>query len=197
MDSFFSSKSTAWVSDSTCLSERPEQITHLARGVVEGGQEPTGRLRWPHVLAVVIAAVIGLMVILPPTAIFERRGDEPDERPLPRIVVLPFENLGPPEDEYFADGITDELISRLTAVSGLQVISRTSAMYYKGKDVPLKQIGEELDVGFVLEGTIRWDRTADGHGRIRISPKLVRVDGDTQLWGERFDREIVDVFSVQ
>ena len=94
----------------------------------------------------------------------------------PRIVVLPFENLGPPEDEYFASGITEEITSRLAAVSGLQVISRTSAMQYKGSAPPdIRQIGEELDVGYyVLEGTIRWDRSGESHGRVRITPQLIR-----------------------
>ncbi len=107
------------------------------------------------------------------------------EASMPRIVVLPFENLGSPEDEYFADGITEELISRLAAVSGLQVISRTSAMYYKDKNLPLKQIGDELDVGYVLEGTIRWDRSGGGHGRVRITPQLIRVSDDSHLWSEQ------------
>ena len=86
-------------------------------------------------LAIGIAAVIALLVILPPEALFERRGETPTDEPVPRIVVLPFENLGSPEDEYFADGMTEEIISRLAAVSGLQVISRTSAMYYKDRQI--------------------------------------------------------------
>ena len=167
----------------------------------EGGeyavQVRTGKTRWPHLLAIGIAAVIGLLVILPPEALFERQGETPTDEPVPRIVVLPFENLGPPEDEYFADGITQELISRLAAVSGLQVISRTSAMYYKGKSVPLKQIGDELDIGYVLEGTIRWDRSGGGHGRVRITPQLIRVADDSHLWSERYDRVLEDIFEVQ
>ena len=79
--------------------------------------------------------------------------------------MLPFENLGSPDDEYFADGITEEITSRLAAVSGLQVISRIQRTYRYRKigNLPVRQIGEELDVGYVLEGTIRWDRSGEGH----------------------------------
>jgi TolB-like protein len=118
-------------------------------------------------------------------------------REIPRIVVLPFENLGAHEDEYFADGITDEITSRLAAVSGLQVISRSSAMRYSENRPPLQQIGEELDVGYVLEGTIRWDRGGEDHGRVRITPQLTRVADDSQLWSERYDRVLEDIFTVQ
>ena len=76
----------------------------------------------------------------------------------PMIVVLPFENLGAPEDEYFAAGITEEITSRLARVSGLGVISRKSALYYAGTDKTARQVGEELGVDFLLEGTVRWAR---------------------------------------
>ena len=113
------------------------------------------------------------------------------------IVVLPFENLGAPDDEYFADGITEEITSRLAAVSGLRVRSRTSAMQYKERRPPLRQIGQELDVGYVLEGTIRWDRGETGHGRVRITPQLIRVSDDSHMWSERYDRVLEDIFAVQ
>jgi serine/threonine-protein kinase len=195
---------------SKCLEKRPEDRFNSAHDLsitlgtldtiasVPAIQEQSFFVkRWPHVLAVVIAAVIALLVIWPPEALFERGAIEPALEPLPRIVVLPFENLGSPEDEYFSDGITDEITSRLTAVSGLEVISRTSAMYYKGRHLPLSQVGEELNVGYVLEGTIRWDHGGEGHGRVRITPQLVRVDDDTHLWSDRYDRMLDDIFDVQ
>jgi serine/threonine protein kinase/tetratricopeptide (TPR) repeat protein len=116
---------------------------------------------------------------------------------LPRIVVLPFENLGPPVDEYFADGVTEEITNRLASVSGLQVISRTSAMYYKGRKIPLRQIGDELEVEYALEGTIRWDRAGKGPERVRITPQLIRVDDDSHIWGDRYDRVMDEIFTVQ
>ena len=152
---------------------------------------------WPYILAVVIAAAFTLFFVFLPEGLFDRQALQPEEDSLPRIVVLPFENLGLPDDEYFADGITEEITSRLTAVSGLQVISRTSAVYYKGRSVPVKQIGEELDVGFVLGGTIRWDRGQEGYGRVRITPQLIKVADDSHLWSERYDRVLEDIFAVQ
>jgi TolB-like protein/Tfp pilus assembly protein PilF len=114
----------------------------------------------------------------------------------PMIVVLPFENLGDPEDEYFADGMTEEITSRLAVARGLRVISRTSAMQYKKNRPPMKQIGEELGVDFVLEGTVRWART-EGGSRVRITPQLIQVSDDTHLWAETYDRVIEDIFEVQ
>jgi serine/threonine protein kinase/tetratricopeptide (TPR) repeat protein len=116
---------------------------------------------------------------------------------LKMMVVLPFENLGPPEDEYFADGITEEITSRLSALRGLGVISRTSAKHFKESQKTAKQIGEELGVDYVLDGTVQWDRSQGRQGRVRVTPQLIRVSDDTQLWSERFDRVIEDIFSVQ
>ena len=116
---------------------------------------------------------------------------------LKMLVVLPFVNLGLPEDEYFADGLTEELTSRLSAIHRLGVISRTSARQYKESDKTVKQIGEELGVDYVLEGTVRWDRSADRTGRVRVTPQLIRVSDDTHLWTESYDRVIEDIFSVQ
>lgn len=113
------------------------------------------------------------------------------------LVVLPFENLGPIEDEYFADGLTEELTSRLAALHGLGVISRTSARQYKSTNKTVKQIGEELGVDYLLEGTVRWDRSQEDEGRVRVIPQLIRVADDTHLWSDSYDRVIDDIFSVQ
>ena len=152
-----------------------------------------GRLwRWVAVGGLVVAVAAVAIWQLSPRVEAPEPADE-----IPRIVVLPFENLGSPEDEYFASGITEEITSRLAAVSGLQVISRTSALQYKERRPPLRQIGEELAVGYVLEGTIRWDRGDTGHGRVRITPQLIRVADDSHLWSERYDRVLEDIFTVQ
>ncbi len=123
----------------------------------------------------------------------------PVDSPIPKrimLAVLPFENLGAPEDEYFADGITDEITSRLAQLSGLGVISRTSAMQYKDTDKGLRQIGEELGVDYILEGTIRWDKSG-GSDRVRIVPQLIRVSDDVHIWAEQYDRMLTDIFAVQ
>jgi TolB-like protein/Flp pilus assembly protein TadD/tRNA A-37 threonylcarbamoyl transferase component Bud32 len=113
------------------------------------------------------------------------------------VAVLPFENLGAGEDEYFADGITEEITARLAGLHGLGVISRTSTMQYKKTTKTMRQIGQELGVGYVLEGSIRWER-APGHGnRVRVTPQLIRVADDTHLWASVYDTTLADIFAVQ
>ncbi len=112
-------------------------------------------------------------------------------------VVLPFENLGPAEDAYFAAGVTDEISGRLASVSGLGVISRKSAAQYAETAKSIQQIGDELGVDYIIDGTVRWAKQADGSSRVRITPELIEVDSDQQIWTEIYDREIDDIFEVQ
>ena len=113
------------------------------------------------------------------------------------LAVLPFENLGAADDEYFADGITEEIISRLSAVKAIGVISRTSVMQFKGTKKSIRDIGGELGVDYILEGTVRWGKGAQGVSRVRITPQLIQVNEDTHLWSDRYDRVIEDIFDVQ
>jgi len=111
----------------------------------------------------------------------------------PSIVVLPFTNMsGDAELEHFSDGITEELIGRLAQVSGLKVISKTSAFFYKEKDVNLQTIGKELKVGNVLEGSVR-----KSGNKIRISAQLINVVDDTHLWTETYERGMKEGFAIQ
>ncbi len=114
-----------------------------------------------------------------------------------KIVVLPLENLGPESEEYFAAGLTDEITSRLASVSGLRVTSRTSAMQYRGDRPSVEEIGRDLGVDYILAGTVRWSGLDRDDSQVRITPKLVRVADDTQIWAEPYTFEIDDVFSVQ
>jgi len=110
-----------------------------------------------------------------------------------RIAILPFANMSPdPKDSYFADGVTEELISTISNISGLQVISRTSVMGYKGANKRIPEIGQELKVGSVLEGSIR---KADSF--VRITAQLVDVNTDRHLWSQSYDRELKNVFALQ
>ena len=113
----------------------------------------------------------------------------------PVIVVLPFENQGAPEDDYFTAGMTDE-IRRLVGVSGLRVISRRAALGYAGTDKSVPQIGEELGVGHILEGTVDWADAGAG-SRVRISVELIRVADAELVWSNSFDRVIENVFDLQ
>jgi serine/threonine-protein kinase len=108
------------------------------------------------------------------------------------IAVLPFENQSGPDDEYFADGVTDEILNALAHVEGLRVAARTSCFAFKGRREDLRTIGERLDVSTVLEGTVR-----RAGARLRITAQLVNVADGYQLWSERYDREMTDVFEVQ
>ncbi len=113
------------------------------------------------------------------------------------LVVLPFKNLGDPADQYFADGLTEEITSRLASLAGLRVISRTSADQYRGSEKSLKAIGSELGAGYVLEGSVRWERADSGAGRIRVTPQLIQVADDSHLWAEAYEVELTEVFRIQ
>jgi serine/threonine-protein kinase len=114
-----------------------------------------------------------------------------------KLLVLPFENLGPAEDEYFTDGVTEEITSRLAEIPELGVISRTSAIQYKGTQRSIDEIARELDVQYVLEGTVRWERAAAGPSQVRVTPQLIRVSDDTHIWTERYDAVLSEIFQVQ
>ncbi|MEO7476949.1 MAG: hypothetical protein ABIY46_16620, partial [Gemmatimonadales bacterium] len=117
----------------------------------------------------------------------------------PLMAVLPFENLGVPDDEYFADGITDEVRGKLSSLGGLRVIAGGSSKQYKGTTKPLAQIGRELGASYLLVASVRWTKAGDGSRRVRVSPELVHVaDGTpTTRWQQPFDAPLTDVFQVQ
>lgn len=111
----------------------------------------------------------------------------------PTIAVLPFKNLSDdPNDEYFADGLTDEIIRNLSVIDGLEVRSRTSSFAFKGKPRNVRDVGQQLTANLVMEGSIL--RSGE---RLRINAQLVRVADDRPLWSQRFDRQLKDVFAIQ
>ena len=117
----------------------------------------------------------------------------PAPRSQPAIAVLPFDNLsGDPSQDYFSDGMTEDLITDLSQVSGLLVIARNSTFSYKGRAMKVQQVGRELGVQYVLEGSVR-----KSGNRVRINAQLVDARDGHHLWAERFDREITDVFALQ
>jgi len=118
---------------------------------------------------------------------------EPVHLPPKRIAVLPFVNISPdPNDEYFADGLTEEMISRLSRLRGLDVIARTSVMNYKSKEKNVAQIGKELGAGSLLEGSVR-----KAGERIRVTVQLIDSNTEGHLWAENYDRDLGDIFGVQ
>ncbi|MFC1692003.1 tetratricopeptide repeat protein [Candidatus Latescibacterota bacterium] len=111
----------------------------------------------------------------------------------PSIAVLPFVNMSDdPEQEYFCDGMAEEIINALTNVGGLRVIARTSAFFFKGKDVKVQDVGKELNVETVLEGSVR---KADN--QLRITAQLINVADESHIWSDAYNRELEDVFAIQ
>jgi serine/threonine-protein kinase len=109
------------------------------------------------------------------------------------IAVLPFTNMSAdPENEYFSDGITEEIINAVAGVSNLRVTARTSAFQFKGKEYDVREIGRKLNVGTVLEGSVR-----KAGKRVRVTAQLIEVADGYHLWSERFDRDLEDVFAIQ
>jgi adenylate cyclase len=111
----------------------------------------------------------------------------------PSIAVLPFTNMsGDPEQEFFADGISEDIITALSRLQWLFVIARNSTFTYKGRAVEMKQIGRDLGVRYILEGSVR-----KAGSRVRVTAQLIEAENGTHVWAERYDRAIEDVFALQ
>ncbi len=160
-------------------------VVDHARHKVAFGFEPRGEQR--------------LKNIAEPVAVYAIRLDGAPEKqapPLPdkpSIAVLPFNNLsGDPEQDYLADGLTEDIITGLSRVSALFVIARNSVFTYKGRAVPVAQVARELSVRYVLEGSVR-----KSGSRVRITAQLVEATAGHHVWAEKFDREFVELFDLQ
>ena len=117
----------------------------------------------------------------------------PLDRETPSIAVLPFINMSRDEEnEYFADGLSEELLNVLAKIRGLRVASRTSAFFFKGKDIDIPTVAQKLNVATILEGSVR-----KSGKRVRITTQLIQVATDSHLWSETYDRELEDIFAVQ
>ena len=145
---------------------------------------------WQKVIAVLAAViVIGAALILGRRVFFGPSASQT----ITSIAVLPLDNLSrDPEQDYFADGMTEELITDLSKIGALRVISRTSVMQYKGVHKPLPQIGRELNVDAVVEGSV-----LRSGNRVRISAQLIKAASDQHLWAESYDRDLSDVLKLQ
>ena len=115
----------------------------------------------------------------------------------PTLAVLPFENLGPAEDAYFAQGVSDGLASRLTSVTGVRVISPASTRQYRNTTKPRAQVGRELGVEYLLGGHVRWDPADQGLRRVRVTVELVRASDGSSVWADRYDATTNDLFAVE
>ena len=112
---------------------------------------------------------------------------------VPSIAVLPFDDMSPQKDQdYFCEGMAEEIINALTGLEGLRVAARTSSSQSKRQDLSVGQIGQQLNVGTVLEGSVR-----KAGNRLRITAQLINVSDGFHLWFERYDRDMDDIFAVQ
>ena len=147
--------------------------------------------------AVLVTAAIALVTL--GGLLYLQRTRSRGDAPVKRIAVLPFENLGASEDEYFADGVADAVRAKLTSLPGIAVIARGSSKPYKKTTKTPDQIARELGVGYVLTGTVRWEKREGGQ-RVHVSPELIEVAGTgapTSRWQQPFDAALTDVFQVQ
>jgi len=150
------------------------------------------RLRTAAIIAAAFVIVLTVIAVQ-----FVSKKEAPPSFEEIRMVVLPFENLGSAEDEYFADGIMDAITARLAGIHGLSVISRQSAIQYKKSEKNPQQIAEELDVDYILEGTIQRERPTDPDSRVRIIPQLINASEDAHVWTEIYDDDMNEVFRLQ
>jgi len=151
--------------------------------------------KWWTIVMTIVTAIIVILCGVALWSLFKKHPESPSGEI--RLVVLPFENLGPAEDEYFAAGITDAITARIAVIRGLGVISRQSAIQYKDREKSAQQIGKELRVNYILEGTVQRERPSDPTSRMRIIPQLIRASDDTHVWAETYDNDLSEVFRVQ
>jgi serine/threonine-protein kinase len=164
----------------------PASVEHLVARAL--ARSPEQRFQSAAEMAEAIAATDHGVVLRAPTP----AATQPVPRPT-ALAVLPFVNMSADhENEFFSDGITEELINALTRVPGLRVTSRTSAFAYKGRDVDIREIGQRLGVTAVLEGSVR-----RAGNRLRVTAQLVNAADGYHLWSETYDRQLADVFEVQ
>jgi len=166
------------------------QTTRDYRKKSTGGFFSKPAFKYSLALVVIVASVFIVMKFA---------GQQGDQVAGPvKIAVLPFANLGSPDDEYFSDGITEAISTRLSSIQSIRVIARQSVVRYKKSDKSIQQIAEELGgVEYIVEGTIQRERPSDPASRVRIMPKLISGKDGTRIWNETYDEEVNDIFAIQ
>src|SRR5579883_555332 len=170
--------------------QEPAVTLDLSSSVSTTGKEARPSRHW----AISATAGFCILALLATSLVLWTKSPAPSPGGIPSsVVVLPFLDLSPQKDqEYFSDGLTEEIIDALTRVPNLRVVARTSAFAYKGKAVDIRQIGDQLKVAAVLEGSVR--KAGD---QLRITAQLARVSDGYHLWSHTYDRNLRDIFAVQ
>jgi len=151
----------------------------------------TGKKKW-----ITASGILFLTIITAVFFYFSNKSGNSEEDGKKMIAVLPFENIGSSENEYFADGLTEEITSKLSGISTLGIIARQSAMQYKGTTKSIGEIGRELGVSYILQGTVRWEKL-NGSEHIRVTPQLIDVREGTQIWSQASEKILSSSFKLQ
>lgn len=166
-----------------------EKVSSEVEGKLDAGFEYRGEQQLKNITKPVRA----FAVRAPHGALIDRLSAAPPLPDRPSIAVLPFENMsGDPEQEYFADGMVEEIITALSRFKWLFVIARNSSFTFKGRAVDIKEVGRRLGVRYVLEGSVR-----KAAGKVRITGQLIDAVTDAHIWADRFERDLTDVFALQ
>ena len=176
----------------SATSPRSDQSPEPARTPDPMATAPATPARTPRRrMRLVVAAIVALIVV--PVTVASLRAWSANANRDPGLVVLPFMDMGSDGgDAYFTDGMTEELIHALSQITGLRVIARTSAFQFKGTNIDVREVGDNLDVDYVLEGSVR-----RGGDRLRITAQLVNTRDGSHLWSETYDRPLDDMIAVQ
>jgi len=178
--------------------DRPASAADFARLLESSATLPAAPVASPHRLSwwAAVGAAVAIVGVVGGVLGAMWRRTHPTDYGERRIAVIPFENAGSTDDEYFADGMTDELRSRLSKIRGLRVTARASSSQYRRSKKTPREIGRELEVRYLVQGTVRWNR-ANGVNRVRVTPELIDVSNEESRWSEPYDTVLSDVFAVQ
>lgn len=158
---------------------------------------PSKRSKTLFTIASIAAVAIAVALATIASARVRREMAAAGHAESPAIAVLPFENVGRKEGQDFADGMTEEITNRLSALRGLRVIGRQSAKSYANSTKTPQEIAKELGVKYLLTGTVRWDKSTEGRDLVRVSPALLKGDDATQVWGDAYQTVLSGYFDVQ
>ncbi len=192
---FFPALIFAWVYEMTPEGLKRESQVDRSQSITDG----TGHKINTVIVVLLVLAIVGLIAdrLIPETAepgkVAAESSAETETVPELSIAVLPFADLSEDQDQkYFTDGLSEELLNLLVSVDGLHVASRTSSFAFRDSSIGIPAISRELNVGHILEGSVRKDGP-----RIRITAQLIEAGSDRHLWSENFDRDLVDIFAIQ